>query len=386
VTENSYSPSLDLDSTYYWRVDEVNDAETTTTWQGEIWNFSTQEYRVVDDFESYNEIPDGEEGSNLVYMTWIDGYDNPSVNGSTMGHTVPFEPSMEIVTVYDGRQSAPLYYGNTTASLSEVTANTSDLTIGRDWTIGSPQTLVLWVYGATDNAPQQMYVKVGSAKVLYNGDITEPIWRQWNIDLAGLGINLSNVTQLSIGLERIGATSGSGMVLVDAIRLYKSAPAVASEELWIEAESGALGTSWRTYDDPTSSAGWHIGSEEDDGDDNITAPGAEWLATYNFEVAGGTYKVLFRGQAVDGDSFWVRIPTATSQTLEDPDQPDTGWVNFDAMDIPGGDEWGWDDVHSNDHDNEAVIWTLSAGTHTLEIAKREYGTLLDAIVITDLLE
>ncbi|MGB2799999.1 MAG: LamG-like jellyroll fold domain-containing protein, partial [Dehalococcoidia bacterium] len=91
VTENSYSPSpLDVDSTYYWRVDEVNDAETTTTWQGDIWNFTTQESLVVDDFESYNEIPAGEEGSNLVYLTWIDGYENPSANGSTMGHTVAF--------------------------------------------------------------------------------------------------------------------------------------------------------------------------------------------------------------------------------------------------------------------------------------------------------
>jgi hypothetical protein len=137
-----------------------------------------------------------------------------------MGHTVPFEPSMERATVYDGRQSAPLYYDNSAASLSEATANTSDLAIGRDWTVGSPQTLVLWVYGATENVPQQMYVKVGNAKVLYGGDITDPSWNQWDIDLAGLGINLSNVTQLSIGLERIGGTSGSGMVLVDAIRLY----------------------------------------------------------------------------------------------------------------------------------------------------------------------
>ena len=221
VTEAGYSPSpLELDTTYYWRIDEVNDAQTPTMWQGDIWNFTTSAFLVVDDFESYNEIPFGEEGSNLVYETWIDGFVNPSANGSTMGHTVAFEPSMEHGTVYDGRQSAPLYYDNTTASLSEVTANTGNLAIGRDWTLGSPQTLVLWVYGATDNAAQQMYVKVGNAKVLYGGDITDPSWNQWNIDLAGLGINLSNVTQLSIGLERIGATSGSGMVLVDAIRLY----------------------------------------------------------------------------------------------------------------------------------------------------------------------
>jgi hypothetical protein len=127
---------------------------------------------------------------------------------------------MEIATVYDDRQSAPLYYDNTTVGFSEVTANLADLGVSGDWTKHGIQTLVLWVYGAADNAVQQMYVKVGSTKVLYDGDITEPAWMQWSIDLTGLGINLSNVTQLSIGLERIGAAGGSGMMLVDAIRLY----------------------------------------------------------------------------------------------------------------------------------------------------------------------
>jgi hypothetical protein len=192
-------------------------------WQGDIWSFSIVEYLVVDDFESYNDIPEDQEGSNLVYNTWIDGYVEPPAvrtNGSTMGHTVPFEPSMERATVYDGKRSAPLYYDNTTVGFSEVTANLADLGVTGDWTKHGIQTLVLWVYGATDNAAQQMYVKVGNAKVLYDGDITEPAWMPWSIDLAGLGINLSNITQLTIGLERIGAAGGSGMVLIDAIRLY----------------------------------------------------------------------------------------------------------------------------------------------------------------------
>ncbi|MFQ6036730.1 MAG: discoidin domain-containing protein, partial [Sedimentisphaerales bacterium] len=45
---------LDLSKSYYWKVNEVNEAETPTTWQGDVWNFSTQEYLVVDDFEDYN--------------------------------------------------------------------------------------------------------------------------------------------------------------------------------------------------------------------------------------------------------------------------------------------------------------------------------------------
>ena len=46
--------------------------------------------------------------------------------------------------------------------------------------------------------------------------------------------------------------------------------------------------------------------------------------------------------------------------------------------MDNGDTWHWDE--------DVVEFTLSAGEHTLEIAKREDGTLLDALVITDKLE
>jgi hypothetical protein len=87
VTQASSGPlSLDLDTTYFWRVDEVNYAETIPLWEGDFWSFTTIDYLVVDDFESYNDIETGQEGSNLVYETWIDGYENPSMNGSTIGY------------------------------------------------------------------------------------------------------------------------------------------------------------------------------------------------------------------------------------------------------------------------------------------------------------
>jgi hypothetical protein len=179
---------------------------------------------------------------------------------------------------------------------------------------------------------------------------------------------------------------GSGVVYFDDIRLYPSAPE-PPEEIWLEAESAStIGASWRIYDDPASSCGQHIGSEDGDGDDNSIPPGVEWIAAYNFNVAGGTYKALFRAQQANSDSFWVRIPSATSQNLEDQDLPGTGWIRFDAIDVPRG-EWGWDEVYSElSHGMqvfEVMNWTLPAGEHTLEIAKREDGVLVDAIVITN---
>jgi hypothetical protein len=225
ATEASYGPlSLDLGTTYYWRVEEVNDLATPVKSQGDVWSFMTRGYLVVDDFESYNDISAGEDGSNLVYETWVDGF-GTMTNGSTIGYVEPFQPSMETDIVHSGNQSVPLVYDNSVAALSEVAANPAGLPIGGDWTKGSPQTLVLWFYGDPGNAiTEQMYVKVNGVKVVYPGaaaDIAEATWRPFNIDLAALGINLSNVTQLSIGFERTGPSGGTGVVFIDDIRLYR---------------------------------------------------------------------------------------------------------------------------------------------------------------------
>jgi hypothetical protein len=64
-------------------------------------------------------------------------------------------------------------------------------------------------------------------KVNYDGaasNLAVAGWTQWNIDLSAFGINLANVTELSIGLERIGNSTGSGLLLIDDIRLYRAAP------------------------------------------------------------------------------------------------------------------------------------------------------------------
>ena len=224
--QSSYSPALAFGSTYFWRVDEVNNAELATAWTGDVWQFSTQEYRIVDDFESYNDVPEGEAGSRRVYDIWQDGYDNPAINGSTMGYLT--ETSVETENVHGGNKSVPLLYDNTTASISEVTVNTDDLPIGSNWSIGSPQALVLWLRGDPDNNPatDQLYVELGNTKVTYEGDISLAQWRQWSIDLTALGTDLDYVSTMKIGFERSGGSGGKGVVLLDDIMLYGIAPVV----------------------------------------------------------------------------------------------------------------------------------------------------------------
>lgn len=195
---------------------------------------SKSDYLVVDDFESYNDIEEDKEGSNRIYKTWNDGFDNPTKNGSTFGYIVG--DTLEKAVVYGGKQSVPFFYNNTVASSSEVTVNTKDLPIGKDWTKISHQTLVLWIYGDPNNSTtEQMYMKIDNCKVLYKGDVSIPRWMQWNIDLLPLGINLNNVSTLAIGFERIGSKGGSGAVLIDEIRLYQEAPVPRerNEILWM---------------------------------------------------------------------------------------------------------------------------------------------------------
>jgi len=250
--------------------------------------------------------------------------------------------------------------------------------------------------GISSNAAEPMYVAVanrtGAPAVVYHEDPAAAqidTWTQWPIDIkkfSDQGINLSDVDKLYIGFGNRSnpQAGGKGMVYIDDIGLYSEIK--PPEQLWFEAESAdIIGASWRNYDDPNASGGKHIGSEDGDGSDGTYAPGAEWLAGYNFNAAGGVYKVVLRGQEAGADSFWVRIVGAVSQNFENPDQPGTGWVKFNGMDAPAG--WAWDEVHSDDASGDPVVnWTLASGQYTLEIGKREDGTYLDAILVTSYLD
>jgi len=372
MTDTSYSPSesLILENTYYWRVDEVNNTEIPAIWQDGIWSFSTQEYIVADDFESYNDLNPDDPESNRIFLTWIGGDDQPA-NGSQVGNnTFPFA---EQTIVNSGSQSMPLFYNNTSgATYSEAELPQES----EDWTRAGITTLVLYFHGTSGNTGQ-LYVKVNGSKVAYPGDaadIARPRWKQWNIDLASLGIDLQNVTTLGIGIDGNGA---AGTLYVDDIRLYKSVSAVASEEIWVEAESGSITAPFKTFSAiPGASGGQYI--EVESGNNSTDAPPtAGGVASYTIAVQGGTYKLNCRIIAPSGsnDSLWIRIQGATTQTANH----SSGWVRWN--DMAGGSDWQWDVIHSSDDGNAEVEWTMAAGTYTLDVAYREEGALVDVIVI-----
>ena len=194
---------------YYWRIDEV-EADGATVHTGRIWKFSVLSYLVVDDFESYT---DDYEAGEAIFQTWIDGEQNNT--GSTVGYWEA--PFAETRIVHGGGQSMPLQYDNTTGP--GYSDGDRTFSPAQDWTQAGVTTLVVHFRGAPDNAGQ-LYVKINGTKVPYDGDpadIASSQWIAWDIDLASVGVSLTKVTTLTIGVEG-GQT---GVVYVDDIWLTK---------------------------------------------------------------------------------------------------------------------------------------------------------------------
>jgi len=141
---------LDLNTTYYWRIDEVVGGNVT---QGNVWSFTTSQAIVVDDFENYtDEMP------NELWRAWIDGigYEDPAPGnpgngtGAEVGNWPP--PTAELNIVHGGLHSMPIVYKKTESPyLSEVHR---DLGIPQDWTQAFGQTLATLQLSYRANTPQ----------------------------------------------------------------------------------------------------------------------------------------------------------------------------------------------------------------------------------------
>ncbi len=220
----SYDPGLlEAETTYYWRVDEV-DAQGNTT-KGPLWIFTTGAFLLVDDFESYT---DDDAAGEAIWQTWIDGFGTPD-NGAQVGYLMP--PYAEQKIIHGGNQSMPLVYVNEAGVTNS--EGVLPLTSLRDWTQANVAELSLWFRGASGNAAEPLYVAISNAAgapaiVAYDdaAAVTISRWTEWRIALQAFAdqkVNLANVEKIAIGLgSKAGAaTGGSGKVYIDDIRLCR---------------------------------------------------------------------------------------------------------------------------------------------------------------------
>ncbi len=196
---------------YYWRIDEV-ETDGATIHTGYVWKFTIPPYLLVDDFESYT---DNYEAGQAIWQAWIDGLEDPQNGGSQVGYAEA--PFAETRVVHGGSQSMPLQYDNTTGPGYSETDRT--FSPAQDWTQEGVTTLAVHFRGTPGNVGQ-LYAKINGTKVPYDGDpadIATVKWIAWDIDLASVGVNLTKVTTLTIGVEG----GQSGIVYIDDIWLTK---------------------------------------------------------------------------------------------------------------------------------------------------------------------
>ncbi len=208
--------SLDLGRMYYWKINEVNEAEVVASWEGPIWSFTTQEYTVIDDFESYTD----DEGSR-VFDTWIDGWTNET--GSVVGYLDT--PFVEKKIVNGGKQSMPLEYNNADAPFYSEASRTWG--VGQDWTANGADFFRLYFRGSEGNEAETLYVAIqdrsGQVAVVTHADpqaVTVADWQEWAIPLTEFGgVDMANVETVYLGFgDRDNPTAGgTGTVFIDDI-------------------------------------------------------------------------------------------------------------------------------------------------------------------------
>ena len=256
---------LHLETTYYWRVDEVNEADATPVWPGPVWSLSTPSTLIVDDFEDYNNF-----SPDRPFQTWLDGagysadehfptgyggngtgagvghdiwsLDSPHYNGQIMETSINMPGSS---------LSMPFYYNNAGGAASHIDRSWS---APQDWSGHGIQTLVLYFYGAPGNTGD-LYLKINDTKIAYNGDpsnLTRLRWNPWHIDLSTLAV--SSVSTVSIGVDGNGA---NGMLLLDNLLLYRKAPELTVP---VAPSTDGLVAHWKLDEGAGTSAGDSAGS------------------------------------------------------------------------------------------------------------------------------
>jgi WD40 repeat protein len=223
---------LALETTYYWRIDEVNGVHPHSPWLCNVWSFTTGNFIVVDDFEEYDA------NSNKIWYAWHDGLGagapgiEPYIPGNGTGSAVGDEttPShCEETIVHGGRQSMPIFYDNNQQGMlkySEAEMTLSDL---RNWTVEGVGVLTIWFHGAASNGAEPLYVALnGKTVVTHDNPNAAQIetWTQWNIDLqvfADMGVDLTNVDTIGLGFgdRNNPQPGGSGVMFFDDIRLVR---------------------------------------------------------------------------------------------------------------------------------------------------------------------
>ncbi|MDI6451783.1 GLUG motif-containing protein [Anaerobaca lacustris] len=246
----TYDPgTLEWAKTYYWRIDEVGEAEPNSPWKGSVRSFTTADFivvTVVDDFESYT---DDMKAGEAIFQTWLDGfgYGDPNTPADDPNH-FPYYPGngtgslagymgapfAEQWIAYGGGQSMPIDYDNADEPWYSEAERTWETP--QDWTIDVGDTVTLYFLAGAVNDPDPLYVRIedssGRMAVVVHPDAEAVLatqWRKWHIALADVqaaGADTTAVRKMVIGVgDRDNPQpGGAGRIYIDDIRLTRRMP------------------------------------------------------------------------------------------------------------------------------------------------------------------
>ncbi len=213
---NTFDPGgLEIDTTYYWRIDEVNDQNVQP---GEVWSFTTinLNYLVIDDFEQYNTSTGSDR--NKISDTWK----NTNVS---LSENFAHKCSKKSMAIKLRDYSTGKYTENVVRTF----------TPPQDWTAAGMKALELFFSDITENSYASMYIYItlndgnNEAFAIYpidSNNITNDLWYPWRIDLQEFqDIDLSNIESMEIGFysdSNYPSLSFNDKFLFDDIRLYPS--------------------------------------------------------------------------------------------------------------------------------------------------------------------
>ncbi len=238
TTDPCYGPigPLSVGETYYWAVDEVNDACAPYLWAGDMWSFTTVPYHVLENFDEYRPPMTTADLRKVWKDYWTQ--DPPLTSAEVYPASDPNHgsgPDNWSMRYVFGNASYEPYYSEVRADVN--TARPNGLGFDMNWLELGAKALVLWFYGQAGNdASHPMYVKLvdgdvspHTGRVDYDGDmndIKEPEWHEWVIDLQDFvddnDVNLANVSKIIIGIGDGIPAATDGTIYIEDIQLWAS--------------------------------------------------------------------------------------------------------------------------------------------------------------------
>jgi len=216
VEPNHIDPGqLELGTTYYWRVDEVNGVDK---WTGDLWSFTTRSFTPIEDFESYTDTAE-------LLNTWKDG----TVDSSSGSYIYIYIGEL----THGGTGCLEYNYDNTGTYVAPLFSEIERSSPVSDMTANNMKALDLWFDGDGSNAAEKMYVALSDGTetaTVFHPDpnaALEADWTVWRVALsdftdANPDLDLTNISKIYIGFgDKSNPTvGGMGTVYFDDVALF----------------------------------------------------------------------------------------------------------------------------------------------------------------------